>query len=235
MDLKKRSNLTKIFFITIIISTILIILGSLIYNTPKQIHITSNTPENIDLYKDELKEYLSREIYFKVNPADIENELKMKYPFIQKININKLIIYGFIINVEEFLPVLEIRSADKKYFYIDKNLNVITSERQYKSNNIIVSIEYQSANPEQIDTFILKNILDLCIKIQDKLEKIQKIYFDNLGMLTIILNNNKSIKLDLTESFSDIGTQIEKLRMLLEDKIQFNTADLRFKDNIIVK
>lgn len=235
MDLKQKSNLSKIFFITVIILTTLAILGSLIYNTPKQIHITSNAPENIDLYKNELEKYLSKEIYFIVNPSDIEKELKIKYPFIQKININKLIIYGFIINIEEFLPILEITSADKKYLYIDNNLNTISSEKQYKSNKIITSIEYQSVNPEQIEKFILKNLLDLCIRIQDKFKKIQRIYFDNLGMLTIVLNNNRSIKLDLTETFSDIQAQAEKLKMLLDDKIEFDNADLRFKDNIIVK
>ncbi len=235
MDLKHKSNLAKIFFSTTIILTILIILVSLIYNTPKQIHITSNRPENIDLYKNELGKYLSKKIYFTVNPADIEKELKVKYPFIQKININKFTIYGFIINIEEFLPILEIISADKKYLYIDNNLKSILLDQRYESNNIIVSIEYQSINPEQIEIFFLKNLLDLCIKIQYKLQKIQRIYFDNLGMLTIILKDNRAIKLDLTETFSDIQTQSEKLQMLLDDKIGFGSADLRFKDNIIVK
>jgi hypothetical protein len=131
-------------------------------------------------------------------------------------------------------------------FLIDNNGVIFESSEIASNNNLVVRPPLNSNEQISIgEQAVAQNVIDVIYKIQKNLKDnfqidLKEVLIVNSLRLNIETSENWEIYFDLDDTNSNVGSQIEKLNLLLDGDISFGKRDnlryidLRPKDRAIV-
>lgn len=227
----------KYIFITIIVITLSILLG--FWNVRKVEYqnedLKYSSQENIE----KGIEYLKGTNIFRINPEEIETQLRIDNPFLKEVELEKVVPSKLVLKIYEYTP--------KYIYYTQDNCNIYSN-----LSNKITSIcencseeckgyttEYETiyvASDNSLDnneTFMytteLNNITRLLYEFGYDISEVN--IKDELLVLT---DGEKTFMFDLNQ---DLNTQLSRLYLvgekINEDQIEFVSLDLRFERPIL--
>jgi cell division septal protein FtsQ len=219
------------------IFVVLVCVGGLLLLNFKNLNVKVNNTKYVESTKieAEAKEYLKDKPFFLFSQKDLKEDLMKKNILIEDIYVNKSFLFGLVLDVREFEPVMVIETTEGKSYFLTQSQRILPFDPAV--NRELPNFVYEN----QIET--LEDKKEYAYKSVQFMEKLSSLginggyRFDLFGNLSILTLDNKTIRFDLKEKYFSVDEQVKILDNALKtvDYKENGLIDVRFNYLLVKK
>lgn len=215
-------------------------------NQNKSIAINGTKYIDKTVIEKDIRDYINNKSYLLLSGEELNKYLLSKYSILQDAYVSKSLVFGLIVNVQEYQPMAivtdklgakHIATTNGVLIRYGENITEPLYTLHYENDiNTLYNQDFQSNDIVGASKMRLVEKALNFIKALNEIG-ITGIYgFDLFGNLSILTIDSKNIKVDLKEQYFSMEDQIKILQKILntEDYKKNNLFDLRF-NNLLVK
>ncbi len=161
-----------------------------------------------------------------IDTKKIEKQVREKSIFVDDVQVSKSLIEGAIIQIKEHSPLIVVLAPENKKYLITQDFDRI----EVINDQDIIGLKSITLTTQDIDSPLLDENIQKVLKLKERLDSdlTGNYNFDNFGNLSILMEENKVIRFDLSERFFTIDEQASLLQDTLAKNRTFSEIDLRF-------
>lgn len=180
-------------------------------------------------------EFLKNKAFFQYSENDLAGKLKESNPLIEEVFINKSFVFGTVLDVREYKPVVVVQVNDTVNYFVTNSNKVIPYIETYQKELPFIQFE---GSKEDLEKPIAIQYAQRAVNNLKKLEEIGingTYRFDLFGNFSILTIENKTVQIDLKEKYFSLDDQLKIIKKGIDDNgfENIERIDSRFSTLIV--